>query len=300
VAWKPIRNINIAHTMRPYLAGVAEMKERKEGKVEHIGKVLEHYPKNTEAQRKSSGTMTDQDDYGANPSCQVCRGLGRVHPMLPDGKPDYSIVVACSAPGCTESRRKDYEATEERMREKGVSHVYHNFENFKPVLGAEKTLAAFKDIALNPSAPPFLLIYGTTGNGKTHLCEAATTCLTLRGIDCRLWAVADLVANLKASFADNTTEAVVAGLKRLPAMIFDDWGQHYGSPWEEQKLEEIVLARERDGLITIITTNMELDKLPERIVSRGRDKSQAVILLNEALDYRPKKKVRLPYKENGE
>ncbi|MCH8325481.1 MAG: hypothetical protein IIB83_02785 [Bacteroidetes bacterium] len=100
------------------------------------------------------------------------------------------------------------------------------------------------------------------------------------------------MSRLKESISDNTTEQMMTGLKRLPALILDDWGQNYDTPWERQKLEEIVVAREREGLITIITTNLELDQLPERIVSRGRDAVEAVILLNSAGDYRPKKKAR--------
>ena len=87
----------------------------------------------------------------------------------------------------------------------------------------------------------------------------------------------------------------MSGLKKLPALILDDWGQNYGSPWESQKLEEIVVARDRAGLITLITTNLslaEFEEQTERIVSRGRDAAEAVILLNSAPDFRPLKKAR--------
>ena len=83
--------------------------------------------------------------------------------------------------------------------------------------------------------------------------------------------------------------------KKMPALILDEWGQNYGSIWEEQKLEEIFVARERAELITIITSNLEpdqLDKMPERIISRFRDATQARLILNAAPDYRPKKKAR--------
>ena len=82
----------------------------------------------------------------------------------------------------------------------------------------------------------------------------------------------------------------MSGLKVIPALIMDEWGQNYGTDWEEQKLEEIVIARERAGLITIITSNLEPDKLPERIESRFRDRAHARLINNKAVDYRPKKK----------
>ncbi|MBA7668993.1 hypothetical protein ES703_77116 [subsurface metagenome] len=53
-----------------------------------------------------------------------------------------------------------------------------------------------------------------------------------------------------------------------------------------------MIAREREGLITIITTNLELDDFPERVISRFRDRTQARLILNKALDYRPRKKAK--------
>ncbi len=227
--------------------------------------------------------------YSFNPSCPVCRGTAYVHPLLPGGKVDYSRVISCEAVGCIVDQRRQYQVTEPYIKEKGVTK-FNTFDNFKPVLGVETTLDAFKDIAFNPDAPPLLLVYGNPGNGKTHLCEATATELLKRGVDCRLWVVTDLISKLKESIPENTTELLMSRLKSLPALILDEWGQNYGSDWEVQKLEEIVIARERQGLITIITTNLELDKFPARIISRFRDATQARLLLNQAPDYRPRRK----------
>ncbi len=229
--------------------------------------------------------------YAPNPYCDVCGGFGFVHPRLHDGKPDYREVISCQADGCLVSQKRAFESTEAYIKTKGVSK-FNTFENFDLVLGGEATLDAFKDIATNKKAPPLLLVYGIPGNGKTHLCEATIVELLRRGIDCRLYVVADLVSDLKQTIPENMTELVVGKLKNMPALILDEWGQNYGSVWEEQKLEEIVIARERAGLITIITTNLELDEFPERIVSRARDRVDARIILNKAPDYRPKKKAK--------
>ncbi len=249
---------------------------------------------------KSCEEMKASYGYAPNPHCAVCRGSGSVHPRGDDGKPDYSQVISCQAKGCIVDQKRIYESTESYALEKGVSK-FNSFDNFKPVLGVETTLEAFKDIAFNEGAPPLLMVYGTTGNGKTHLCEATVIELLKHGVDCRLWPVADLVSKLKQSIPENTTELLMGSLKKWPALILDEWGLNYGSEWEEQKLEEIVLARERAELITIITTNLEppapgegsrKGQIPERVVSRFRDKTQARFILNAAPDYRPKKKAR--------
>ncbi len=218
-----------------------------------------------------------------------------VHPMLFDDKPDYSHVIPCRAPSCFEEQKSHYLTTDDYirdvMKDKGVSK-FHTFENFKVVPGVEEVLEAFRDIAFDIGALPLLLVYGKTGNGKSHLCEATVIQLSRRGVDCHLWSVADMVSKLHASIPENTTEQMVSNLKTIPALILDEWGQNYGSLWEEQKLEEIVIAREREGLITIITTNLELDKFPDRIISRFRDRTQARAILNQAPDYRTKKKAK--------
>ena len=238
---------------------------------------------------KSCEEQKAEIGYAPNPHCRVCHGSGFVHPLLDNGKPDYSSVINCQAKGCLADQRNTYQATTDYLKEKGVSK-FSTFDKFKLVLGAEATLAAFKDIAFNEEAPPFLFVYGTTGNGKTHLCEATLIELLKRGVNCRLWTVPDMVGKLKQSIPNNTTEDLMAGLKAIPALILDEWGQNYGSNWEEQKLEEIVIARERAELITIITSNLEPDKLPERIASRFRDRVLARMIDNKAPDYRPKKK----------
>lgn len=249
---------------------------------------------------KSCEEQKAQVGYAPNPHCSVCGGFGSVHPLGDDGKPDYAQVIDCQAEGCIVDQKRIYQSTQPSIKEKGVSK-FNTFDNFKPVLGAETTLEAFRDIAFNVEAPPLLFVYGTTGNGKTHLCEATVIELLKRGVDCRLWAVADLVSKLHESIPENTTELLMNNLKRVPALILDEWGQNYGSEWEEQKLEEVVLARERAELITIITSNMEptapgeerkKGQIPERIVSRFRDRTQARLIANQAPDYRPKKKAK--------
>ena len=188
--------------------------------------------------------------YGPNPSCAVCHGAGVVHPLLDNGEPDYTRVISCQAPGCLESQKQAFSHTEAYIKAKGISKCA-SFDDFQPVLGTTDVLQAFRAIAFDKTAPPLLIVYGTSGNGKTHLCEATATELLKRGVDCRLWAVADLVSRLKESISDNSTEQMMSGLKKLPALILDDWGQNRGSAWELQKLEEIVVARERAGVSSI-------------------------------------------------
>jgi primosomal protein DnaI len=136
---------------------------------------------------------------------------------------------------------------------------------------------------------PFLLCYGSPGNGKTHLCNALAIVLNENKIGLRLYAVADLLSDLKMAMADNSIELKIRFLKTIPALILDDYGVNYGSEWEFAKIDEIFTARFRDERITVMTTNLDFDSLPERIKSRFKDSELSVAVLNNGLDQRPLK-----------
>lgn len=173
-----------------------------------------------------------------------------------------------------------------------MSSLSHTFENFKPVKGTEKTLAAFKALASGKTEWKLLLCYGGVGNGKTHLCEATTLELYKRGIICRVLSMATIMRALKSCMGSEPAHDYNEVLNRYchsPHLIIDDVGMGgSGSEWQYGQLEEIVVARYRDCLFTIITTNRDISELPERIVSRFREQGVGKVVLNEGPDYRRK------------
>lgn len=226
-------------------------------------------------------------DYEPNPDCVVCKGAGRVHPLDDGGKPIFGELVLCTATGCLAESFQAYLRGDSQLKTKGVSSKNQTFETFdRQVKGVKEAFNSFYELAYGETNLSFLLVYGGTGNGKTHLCQAVTIVLNKRGIDARLYTVADLMAKLKESISNNTTEAEVKMLKELPGLILDDLGVEYGSVWELSKIEEIVDARYRAELITVLTTNRDLDQLSERIVSRFSDPAMSKRVLNKADDYR--------------
>ena len=166
---------------------------------------------------------------------------------------------------------------------------HHTFESFKVLKGTEDAYNAFKTLAEDEGAKPLLLCYGGVGNGKTHLCEALVMALNDRRITCRYYTVSELMSVLKQRMNDNQlpgSDDIVELWSKAPAMIMDDLGLEYGTPWEESKLELIFDKRYRADLITVVTTNKDLDELPPRIVSRFLDGSVSVCVLNSGEDYR--------------
>jgi len=192
-------------------------------------------------------------------------------------------------------REPESELTLEEQREQlrrslGVASLENTFENFKPVAGTQKALAAFKALASGKAKWSMLLIYGGVGNGKTHLCEAMTIALYKRGIFCRVLSMSWIMRSLKNSMRHAAFMSYDEKLDILcyqEHLIIDDVGMGgSGSDWEFGQLEEIIVVRYRERLFTILTTNKDLTELPERVVSRFRDPDVGRVVLNEGADYR--------------
>ena len=179
---------------------------------------------------------------------------------------------------------------EELRKSLFISSLENTFGNFKRVKGTEKALAAFKALAGGKTRWKMLLCFGGVGNGKTHLCEATVIALYKRGIFCRVLTMARIMRALKECMRPDAVETLDVLLQRYCCsghVIIDDVGMGgSGSEWEFGQLEEIVIARYRERLFTIMTTNKDLTELPERIVSRFQDPDVGRVVLNEGADYR--------------
>ena len=189
----------------------------------------------------------------------------------------------------------ELEPTPEQRREwlrqsLGVSSLDNTFENFKPVAGTNHSLVAFKALAEGKVNQVMLLCYGSVGSGKTHLCEATSIALYKRGLFCRVLTMARVMRALKecmGSERHTSYDELINNYCYAERLILDDVGMGgSGSEWEFGQLEEIIVARYREHLFTILTTNRDLTELPERIVSRFRDPDVGMVVLNSGEDYR--------------
>ena len=178
-----------------------------------------------------------------------------------------------------------------------MSSLDSTFENFKPVAGTKEALAAFKALATCKTSWNMLLCYGGVGNGKTHLCEAVVIELYKQGIHCRVLTMAEIMRSLKAAIEHDkhgnegkpwTPYAhLLNDFGTRDYLIIDDVGMGGGgSDFDKDRLEEIIVARYRENLFTIMTTNRLPADLEVRIVSRFRDPDKGRMVRNEGDDYR--------------
>lgn len=172
----------------------------------------------------------------------------------------------------------------------GVMSLDNTFENFKPMPGTEKALAAFKAVLDGPEY--MLMCYGGVGNGKTHLCEAAAIELYKRGKFCRVMKMPEMLSTLRQAInnPEMDYDTVLGNYCYAERLIMDDIGAG-GSDREfgDRVLETIVGARYGRQLFTIMTSNREFSELPERVKSRFEDSITSYLVLNEGEDYRSKK-----------
>jgi DNA replication protein DnaC len=186
----------------------------------------------------------------------------------------------------------DAERRESLRRVLNITSWENTFDYFHPVKGSVESLKAFKAISSGKTSWHMLLSIGRAGCGKTHLCEALSIALNNQGIKCRVWEWSEIIRNLKKAMRLNngSYDELFEGFCRAPRLIIDDLGMGGAdSAWAWGELEDIINYRYRQGLFTVVTTNLDLTSLPDRVVSRFRDAIKSRIVLNEASDYRPEK-----------
>ncbi len=190
------------------------------------------------------------------------------------------------------------EEREERFKSlSGLFTLYHTFETFMTRPGTKKMLVAVKALAEDNPQRPFLLIYGGTGNGKTHLIEAFIIARGRQGQLVRYWTVAEVMDKLKsainAEWGRPGLEETTMMFAKSNALVLDDWGTEYGTDFEASRLEQIIDSRYRARLVTLMASNkdwQDLDKRHPRIISRFSDPDIGQIVWNEATDYRKVKR----------
>lgn len=225
--------------------------------------------------------MTSEDEwfgigYRPNPDCVVCKGAGFVHPRDGD-RIIYSRAIPCSAPGCLLDSIRGNQAAEVARQ---------TFETFHAVPGTEKALKAAKALAYGEAKFIWLLIFGQSGNGKTHLCNAIVREVRDRGLDVRMILAADLFSLLREAMENHRTDILLRQFKDIFFLAIDDYGVEYGSDWEIAKFDELMTSRYATAKPTVIITNKNLSDLPERIQSRFKDKLVSRAVHNSAGDYR--------------
>ena len=183
-----------------------------------------------------------------------------------------------------------------RLEMTGIPEAHRGFEKFSIVPGSEDVFDASSMLGIGKATFKLLLIYGTTGNGKTHLTYSALMEAHKRGANVKYTTMSSLVAEARlAMFKDID---VLQPYRECDFLAVDEWGRENTTIWTNSLLEEIVDYRYAHQKPMILVTNLnpmrvssdpQQPGLPLPILSRFKDVEIGKIVHNKALDYRPKK-----------
>lgn len=171
------------------------------------------------------------------------------------------------------------------------------FSTFRTVFDGvdNATLAESKFVAQEFAEHPdskWLVISGTRGNGKSHLCAAVDNRLRGNNVASLFITMSDLLSALKASMDQqgeserNSYSGKMQIFKSAPVLILDDVGAENSTPFAQSVLFEIIDFRYRNRLPTMIVTNVPFSALDARVASRMQDTSLSEIIENNAPDFR--------------
>ena len=189
-----------------------------------------------------------------------------------------------------------------KLRRLNISTFKHTFESFKPTNETKEAVAILKEISNEKTNIQFVLLYGTTGSGKTHLIEASIISWAKQGLFTRYQTFSEIARSLKSALRQSA-ELYDELFKRYQAttrLVVDDIGSGTTeSRFEISDLEDIIDQRYRrryypdENLITILSTNKDIKDLPDRIVSRFYDPEFGKVIYTGEEDYRRSKERKL-------
>jgi len=218
----------------------------------------------------------EDDPYRPNPECSACKGAGFLHPCYGEAV-IYRKMVPCKAPGCLLDSIR------------GTGPERQTFDTFVTVPGTEQALKTAKALAYGKGGFAWLLIYGHTGCGKTHLANAIAHVTRERGFECKVVLAADLLAMLRDAIKDHQADAILARFKAMPFLIIDDYGVEYGTDWESSQFDQLITSRYATAKPTVLVTNKDISDLPDRVRSRFQDKDMSRAVHNAGADYRARR-----------
>lgn len=164
------------------------------------------------------------------------------------------------------------------------------FDNFA---GGDKIKAILKEKGAWTDS---ILLYGTTGGGKTHLATAMLR-YHLREIakttnQVRFTTAPDILLSIRSCFSRNMDElALVNGFADLGYLVIDDLGADKPTDWAIQTFYLILDRRSREELPTFVTSNLSIQSIENQYGARIASRLADMRTINLQMpDYRKRRK----------
>ena len=153
----------------------------------------------------------------------------------------------------------------------------YQFETFIITENNEKEVEIAKDFTekcINKNQKNGLIITGKSGVGKTHLATAILNILTEKDMLVLMGRLILLLDVIKDTFKDFSSKEkdIIELYSKVDMLIIDDLGTEQKNEWSAAKIYNIMDSRYRNGLPTIITTNINLKDLENMYQKRTYDR----------------------------
>mgnify|MGYP001563403832 CR=1 FL=1 len=164
-----------------------------------------------------------------------------------------------------------------------------DFDTYPGLSGGRETVRAWTSCY----NPPWLLLSGSVGTGKTGLAVCAYKSARLLWREgAAFWTVAAMLEAVKATFGlddrERSEHDIMRRLQeRIRFLVLDDLGAERPTEWAQDALRQVLLARYDRMLPTVMTTNLSLSELEtwlgRRVMDRMRNDALVVALRGESL-----------------
>jgi len=184
-----------------------------------------------------------------------------------------------------------------QLKRFGISSFSHTFDKFVVTPPTKNAYDTLKAVINGSSMKKFILLYGATGCGKTHLIEAMIIEWAKNGVFSHYQTFSDIARYLKSGLKfPELYERRFTAICNSVKLIIDDFGMGTTeSRFEVSDLEDIIDIRYRRRYypgsqeVTILASNKDIKDLPDRVVSRFYDSEFGKVLYMGDRDYRRRK-----------
>lgn len=222
---------------------------------------------------------------GETRECGHCGATVRSMPNL-TGSGFVSMRCECEVRAWEAER----EAFEDRQRTEAIERYFgqwkipgrftdRRLDTFRPVEGSKQayeiTSSYIKTLDERIAKGHGVILWGTNGNGKSHLAASIYHAAKEAGKSAIFAVVPDVLSKLKGTFdgdAKHTLVALTDPLVNAKLLVLDDLGQEKGSEWVVERLFIIINGRYEARRSTIVTTNQHPDQLASRIGKASLDR----------------------------
>jgi DNA replication protein DnaC len=220
-------------------------------------------------------TSSSAEPISSEQECPLCKGARFVHPLLANGKPDYSRIVPCRC-AAEEAETKRTERLQKYSNLGSLTRL--TFANFIPE-GKNKEAAAQEQFrhaydqarAFAQKPEGWLFFTGPSGCGKTHLAVAIVNQCIENNIPAFYITTSDLLDHLRASFSPTSEmpyDEFFEQVRNAIFLVLDDFGVQSSTSWAKEKLDQLLSHRYNNRLPTVIVSTVPIDELEERVRTR--------------------------------